>query len=192
MTDLWGVKVGRQRQKRIPCGNGNKKQKQGQPQVLRLRCAPLRMTDLWGGVKVGRQRQKRIPCGNDNKKAKARATAGPSATLRSAQDDRFVGGESRKAKAKADSFLGMAERRQRQVQPQVLRLRCASLRMTDLWGGVKVGRQRQKRIPCGNDNKKQKQVQPQVLRLRCAPLRMTDLWGGESRKAKAKADSLRE
>src|SRR5580658_4885315 len=82
----------------------NKKQKQGQPQVLRLRCAPLRMTDLWG-VKVGRQRQKRIPCGNDNKKAKARATAGPSATLRSAQDDRFVGrGESRKAKAKADSL----------------------------------------------------------------------------------------
>src|SRR5580700_5390888 len=84
MTDLWGgVKVGRQRQKRIPCGNGNKKQKQGQPQVLRLRCAAHKKTDL-GGVKGGRQKQKRIPRGNDNKKAKARSTAGPSATLRSA------------------------------------------------------------------------------------------------------------
>ena len=37
--------------------------------------------------------------------ASAKTKAGPSATLRFAQDDRFVGrGESRKAKAKADSL----------------------------------------------------------------------------------------
>src|SRR5580700_5635910 len=111
-----------------------KEQKQGQPQVLRLRCAPLRMTDLWGGVKVGRQRQKRIPCGNHNKKAKARSTAGPSATLRSAQDDRFVGrGESRKAKAKADSLREWQQKaKARSTAGPSATLRCAQ---EDRFGG---------------------------------------------------------
>src|SRR5580698_11450698 len=78
-----------------------------------------------------------------DRKAKARtsAAAGPSATLRFAQDDRFVG-----MGAEGDPFAAFRpqilweqctseslKQRQGQVQPQVLRLRCASLRMTDLW-----------------------------------------------------------
>jgi hypothetical protein len=113
------------------------KQKQGQMQVLRLRCASLRMTHFMVGAEENKQKQGR--------------NAGPSTPLRSAQDDTFYGGcggEQAKARANAgpstalrfaqdDNFMvGAEENKQKQGQMQVLRLRCASLRMTHFMVGA--------------------------------------------------------
>src|ERR1700736_901544 len=71
-----------------------------------------------------------------------------------------------------------ASQEQMQVQPRVLRLRCASLRQASLWGGFVVSHPKRRdkdalrwgtrRVVVSLHRKEQMQLQPQILRLRCA------------------------
>ena len=138
-------------------------------QVLRLRCAPLRMTGYGVPGVVGHSELWRLE-----------RKAGPSTALRCAQDDRLWGArEWWGTRSCGDSN-----------EKQVLRLRCAALRMTgygvpgvaghsELWRLERTAGP-STALRCaqddrlwgarsGGDSKGQ-----QVLRLRCAPLRMTD------------------